>query len=482
MSDSGECLRRRTPGGSSRVGVYRRRRPERSVLYEAVRQDLETWLARSREACPDDDPIPAWVEEEFRRYLTCGILAHGFARARCPACGHDFLVAFSCKGRGVCPSCNTRRMAETAAHLVDHVFPQVPVRQWVLSFPKRLRYFLHRDPGLVGRVLAVALRTLEPRLRECSPGARAGARFGAVTFIQRFGSALNAHLHFHICVIDGVFSQGAAGELRFHPATVLSPSDVATVQRLVRHRVLRLFERDGLLSPEATDNMREWRHGGGFSLDASVAIEADDRAGLERLLRYCSRPAFSVERLSWRVEGERVVYRLPKSRPDGTQHVELAVSELFDRLAALIPPPRRHRHRYHGVLAPNAALRRAVTTRAGQPIDMGTSQPHTVAATGACDACEPRRASYLWAALIARIYECLPLSCPSCGAEMRLIAFLTDPASVKPILVHLGLPAEPPRVAPARDPPLDDFDQTSAFDPADPVPEPEYEFDQSVSW
>jgi hypothetical protein len=74
-------------------------------------------------------------------------------------------------------------MAETAAHLVDHVFPQVPVRQWVLSFPKRLRYFLHRDPGLVGRVLAVALRALEIRLRECSPSAPAGARFGAVTFI-----------------------------------------------------------------------------------------------------------------------------------------------------------------------------------------------------------------------------------------------------------------------------------------------------------
>ena len=65
---------------------------------------------------------------------------------------------------------------------------------------------------------------------------------------------------------------------------------------------------------------------------------------------------------------------------------------------------------------------------------------------------------------------------------MRLIAFLTDPASVKPILVHLGLPAEPPRVAPARDPPLDDLDQTPAIDPADPVSEPEYEFNQTVSW
>ena len=65
---------------------------------------------------------------------------------------------------------------------------------------------------------------------------------------------------------------------------------------------------------------------------------------------------------------------------------------------------------------------------------------------------------------------------------MRLIAFLTDPASVKPMLVHLGLPAQPPRVAPARDPRLEDLDQTPAIDPADPIPEPEYEFDQNVSW
>ena len=65
---------------------------------------------------------------------------------------------------------------------------------------------------------------------------------------------------------------------------------------------------------------------------------------------------------------------------------------------------------------------------------------------------------------------------------MRLIAFLTEPASVEAILVHLDLPSEPPRVAPARDPPLEELNQTPAFDPADPESVPEYEFDQSVSW
>jgi hypothetical protein len=72
-----------------------------------------------------------------------------------PDCGHDFLVAFSCKGRGLRPSCNARRMAQTAALLVDHVIPPVPVRQWVLSVPKRLCRYLEREPQAVSAVLHV---------------------------------------------------------------------------------------------------------------------------------------------------------------------------------------------------------------------------------------------------------------------------------------------------------------------------------------
>jgi len=108
---------------------YRRRRPERTLLYRTVQTHFETWLALTPDGTVDGDPVPVHVEREFRRYLECGILAHGFARARCGQCGHDFLIAFSCKGRGVCPSCNTRRMVETAAHLADHIFPRLPLRQ-----------------------------------------------------------------------------------------------------------------------------------------------------------------------------------------------------------------------------------------------------------------------------------------------------------------------------------------------------------------
>ena len=97
--------------------------------------------------------LPEWVERDFRGYLECGILAYGFARARCEDCGHERLIPFSCKGRGICPSCNARRMCEVAAHLTDHVLPHVPARQWVLSVPKRLRPYLHHDVRVATVVL-----------------------------------------------------------------------------------------------------------------------------------------------------------------------------------------------------------------------------------------------------------------------------------------------------------------------------------------
>ena len=96
--------------------MYRRRRPERSVAYQVVQQNLETWLAQRSVGGLDPGSdlsvpqVPAYVERDLRKFLECGILAHGFARARCEKCGQDFLVAYSCKGRGVCASCNTRGM------------------------------------------------------------------------------------------------------------------------------------------------------------------------------------------------------------------------------------------------------------------------------------------------------------------------------------------------------------------------------------
>ena len=117
--------------------AYRPRRPTETVLYGVVRDHLETFLAHARETY--DAPLPRYVEQELRAYLRCGVFSHGFVHCRCEVCGHDLLVAFSCKRRGMCPSCAGRRMCDLAARLVDRVVPCVPVRQWVLSLPFELR-------------------------------------------------------------------------------------------------------------------------------------------------------------------------------------------------------------------------------------------------------------------------------------------------------------------------------------------------------
>ena len=120
-------------------GVYRPRRPAATLLHKTVRENLDTYLASGGQDGDLAPHVPFHIQAAYAEYLKCGILAHGFARVYCAGCGHDFLVPFSCKGRDVCPSCATRRMVETAAHMVDQVLPRLPFRQWVLSVPKRVR-------------------------------------------------------------------------------------------------------------------------------------------------------------------------------------------------------------------------------------------------------------------------------------------------------------------------------------------------------
>jgi hypothetical protein len=259
---------------------YERRRPEQTPLYKIVSECLEGWLA---DRSAREQPVAGYVEEEFRGYLTCGVLCFGFARALCTRCPQRFVVAFSCKRLDVFPSCNGRHMAQTAAHLVDHVIPPAPVRQWVISVPKRRRGFL------------------------------------------------DAH---------------------------------------------------------AAADMLAWANSG-FSIDASVRITLLDRdvprylQSLEHLLRYCALPPFALERLSVIRDADgrisRTRYVLPRhkaanwvgpgrsrksTQPGASGVIELAPFEFLDRLADLIPQPRRHRHRYHGVFAPNHPLRPAVTSLA----------------------------------------------------------------------------------------------------------------------
>jgi len=141
------------------IATYEPRDPSRTVLYKVIADHLATFLA-SFEADPDATGLPAYVEREFYDYLQCGILAHGFLRLGCDTCHKELLLPFSCKRRGFCPSCAGRRMAQTAAHLVERVIPWVPTRQWVVSVPVPLRYWMASSQDLTAQVHTIIRTTI----------------------------------------------------------------------------------------------------------------------------------------------------------------------------------------------------------------------------------------------------------------------------------------------------------------------------------
>ncbi len=179
-----------------RTDGYERRRPEETLLYRVVH---EHWPA-FREFAEERGGLPSFVTREFDDYLRCGILEHGLVHLCCERCGHAMVVAFSCKRRGFCPSCTARRMSDVAAHLVDEVLPEVPIRQWVCSLPWRLRTALAYDRRLCADVLDAFMTALTRSLRRRAKkhlGLRSieDALTCAVTFIQRSDSALRLNDH-----------------------------------------------------------------------------------------------------------------------------------------------------------------------------------------------------------------------------------------------------------------------------------------------
>ena len=176
--------------------AYTPRDPEQTLLHQVVREHLPAFLAHT---AASDRPLPRFVTRELDDFLRCGVPRHGLLRLRCDDCRAEHAIPFSCKRRGVCTSCAGRRMADTAAHLVDRVFPYAPTRQWVLSFPFALRYRLAYDKELCSAVLTLFLRSVFASLRrrarrELAVRSR-DLHCGAVSVLQRFGDGLRLNLH-----------------------------------------------------------------------------------------------------------------------------------------------------------------------------------------------------------------------------------------------------------------------------------------------
>ncbi|MBK6847503.1 MAG: transposase [Proteobacteria bacterium] len=335
----------------------------------------------------------------------------------------------------------------------------------------------------------------------------------ALCALQRFGSAINLNVHAHVIAPDAVFV--VDGEA-LRPMVLPPPTDaeVAQVALGVHRRVCRLFARRleqdeaaaereptpldnavaealaparRLLQTEAWPPPARPRCASvdGFGVHANVALTAEDRAGLEHLIRYALRPPLAHTRLK-RLPSGRIRYQLKRPWYDGSTHLELDPLALMRRLALLIPPPFQHTLRYHGLLAPHARHRAklAALLPAAPPATAPAAAPVAAAPTNApvADGADPHALAppptpqatarrWRWAALLRRVFKVDVASCPRCGHPLQLIALIAEAVALSRILDHLGRAAPPPP-EPARLPQQTECDfepQTIDPDPADPL-------------
>ena len=455
---------------------YHRHQPEQTLLYQLVEKYYPAFLEHQ---AAEGRLLPDYVQQEFTDFLRCGRLEHGFLRVRCESCHHEKLVAFSCKRRGFCPSCGARRMVESAALLVDEVLPARPIRQWVLTVPFPLRFLFAAYPELMSRVLGIVTRAISTHLANQAGFAKQDVPTGAVTLIQRFGSALNLNIHFHMLFLDGVYAQDGSGRLGFCHVPPPTAEQLHNLLHQISDRVARFLERRGILErdednsyltldcleedplrdihshsvtyrvaigpqkgrkvftlqtiapqPEsAPDNARVAKLNG-FSLHAGVAARAHQRKKLERLCRYIARPAISERRLSLTPTG-KVRYELKTPFRNGTTHVIFDPLDFMARLAALVSKPRVNLTRFHGVFAPNSKYRALIT-----PAGRGKGSKKTGKDKDDRSFAE-RHMAMSWAQRLKRVFHIDIETCEKCQGPVRIIACVEDPVAIRQILDHL---------------------------------------------
>ena len=449
---------------------YERHEPNKSLLFQTIQNNLKSFLSHCD---AEGHPVPHFIKKEFEAYLRCGVLAYGFARVYCQECQYDRLVPFSCKKCGFCSSCMARRMSETAVRLVDSVIPEIPTRQWVLSVPPPLRYLIAYDNQALNELIKIFIATIFSYLRRKANKPGCQLYPGAVTFIQRFGSALNLNLHLHSQISDGVYEKRPGGLLKFHRVAAPSLAETKQITQKIANRVhcylqkrMHDLELDGLDAKEpflakcyaasirylsalganagkqllriisdspSKDDDRFERTVAGFNLHTSVAIEGHDRKALERILRYMGRPPLSQDRLKQAPDGQRLILTLKTPWRDGTSKIILSSFELLERLVAIIPPPRKNQIRYHGCFGHNAKIRKLISP---QEKDRHIAVGHS----------SKRIARPAFAQLMARIFEIDVLVCPRCQSKLQIISFITEPEPIRDILRALKMSTAPPDI------------------------------------
>ena len=417
-----------------------------------VRHHLAGFLERVEEG--SHAPLPDFVQGELRGFAVCGDFSQGFVRTACCRCGDELRVPFPCKGRGFCPSCMGRRMAEGAALLVDQVLPPVGYRQWVLSFSGPLAVRLGYDRELLAAVSEGLARAVLQDIRrsvkhEHGLASVAPLHGGVVTVVQRFRSDLGLYVHLHCLVTDGAFEERGS-ELPFLAAPPPTPERMTAILARIhdarpRRDCWTQVASGGSRSSSAPGS---WAMPGtvsafGMHLHSATSVDGRDRKRLERVCRYLLRPPFAHDAVEALDDGRvRVHFKAPSRR--GAAFADMTVDTFLGRLCALVPPPRFHMTRYYGVFASRHHLRARVIPSSPQPL-APTQLPllfETCLPEGLREATgTPYRLS--WSNLLARVFAVDVTVCSKCGGRMKVLEVVTDPTAIAALLHGARAPPRP---------------------------------------
>jgi hypothetical protein len=335
--------------------------------------------------------------------------AHPLRRVRLRPAARLFL-----RTRYFCPSCHQKRVLAYGEWVESSVLRPVPHRQYVFTVPKLIRPFFAYRRSLLGELCRIIARSLTQAYGAALPRARPGF----ILFVQTFGDLVNFNPHVHALVADGVFE--ASG--RFIP---LPPIPEALLVERLRREVLGLLVRRQVILAPLASQMLAWRHSG-FSVHNQVRVAAGDAEGRKGLAGYMLRAPFSLEKTTYDAARDAVIYRSKVHATLKRNFQVMSGAEWLELLCKHVPDRHEHMVRYYG--------RYSSRTRGSEHERPGMDDAHAESPSQARQA-----AKAAWAKLIRKVYEVDPLLCPKCGAPMRVIALIENPAVIQRTLSWLGL-------------------------------------------
>ena len=408
---------------------------------------------------------PRHVLRAFEGFRDCGIIRHGAMRIKCRHCDHNKLIALSCKRRGFCTSCAQKFMLETSRHLLDNILPEATYRQIVVTLPFTIRLITATNSEILSRINQIITRAILRNLK--SKALQKGLRnpaVGCINFIQKFGGQLNANPHWHCLVIEKAFEENANSEsVQGFNLPPMSETDLAEILQEIIAYVAKYFRKAGyadhadqMVKAPPMDSIFEkhpplpedliksvllpkdhelWTDdhasmsqnpphrgrlclgSGGFTIHGATKVNPMDRPALERLVNYMGRPALSAKSVS--LAGDTVTYQLKRPLKSGATSIKMPLDRFIRRLASLIPLPKKHLVRHHGIFARAHPLRPKIIKNPGVLKTFTGKLPNPE--TG-----RKLVANTSWADLLRRSFKIDISICSDCGGPMEVMAVIYD--------------------------------------------------------